>query len=124
MGRNRSQGLTEKEEEIMNLFWEHGPMFVRELLELYEEPKPHFNTLSTIVRTLEEKGFISHESFGKTYRYHAAVRKDEYRKVSLQNVIGKYFDSSPFNAVSALVKNEEISADELRQLLEMVEKER
>lgn len=120
MGRNKSIGLTAKEEEVMNLFWEYGPMFIRELLEHYDEPKPHFNTLSTIVRGLEEKGFISHRSYGKTYRYYAALKKDEYRKDSLFGVIGKYFDSSPFNAVSALVKSEKLSAEELRQLLDMV----
>ena len=57
--------LTAKEEEIMGWFWQKGPLFVKELLEYYEEPKPHFNTLSTIVRGLEEKGFLAHKNFGK-----------------------------------------------------------
>ncbi len=121
MGRNKTAGLTAREEEVMNLFWDNGPMFVRELLEHYEEPRPHFNTLSTIVRSLEEKGYLSHRSYGKTYRYFAVIKREEYRKISLSSVIGKYFDASPFNAVSALVRNEELSADELRRLLEMVE---
>ena len=56
--------LTVKEEEIMGWFWQKGPLFVKELLEYYEEPKPHFNTLSTIVRGLEEKGFLAHKNFG------------------------------------------------------------
>ena len=56
--------LTAKEEEIMGWFWQKGPLFVKELLEYYEEPKPHFNTLSTIVRGLEEKGFLAHKNFG------------------------------------------------------------
>ena len=121
MGRNKTAGLTAREEEVMNLFWDNGPMFVRELLEHYEEPRPHFNTLSTIVRSLEEKGYLSHRSYGKTYRYFAVIKREEYRKISLSSVIRKYFDASPFNAVSALVKNEELSVDELRRLLEMVE---
>ena len=61
------KGLTAKEEEIMGFFWEKGPMFVKQLVELYEEPRPHFNTLSTIVRGLEEKGYLSHTAFGNTY---------------------------------------------------------
>ena len=122
MGRNKVEGLTVREEEIMDLFWDNGPMFVRELLDHYEEPKPHFNTLSTIVRSLEEKGFLSHRSYGKTYRYFAEIKREEYRKNSLRSVIMKYFDASPFNAVSALVRSEELSADELRRLLDMVEK--
>ena len=62
------KGLTAKEEEIMGFFWEKGPMFVKQLVELYEEPRPHFNTLSTIVRGLEEKGYLSHTAFGWTVR--------------------------------------------------------
>ena len=114
--------LARKELEIMNHFWDRGPMFVRELLDYYGEPKPHFNTLSTIVRSLEEKGFLSHRSYGKTYRYFAVIKREEYKKESLRCVIMKYFDASPFNAVSALVKSEELSAEELRKLLDMVEK--
>ena len=60
--------LTVKEEEIMGWFWQKGPLFVKELLEYYEEPKPHFNTLSTIVRGLEEKGFLAHKNFGNIMR--------------------------------------------------------
>ena len=77
-GKMIAERLTAKEEEIMNHFWERGELFVRELLELYTEPKPHFNTLSTIVRGLEEKGFISHRSFGSTYQYYAAISREEY----------------------------------------------
>lgn len=59
------KGLTAKEEEIMGFFWEKGPLFVKEMLAFYEEPKPHFNTLSTIVRGLEDKGFLSHHTYGQ-----------------------------------------------------------
>ena len=65
--------LTKKEEVIMNHFWDQGPLFVRELRELYPEPKPHFSTLSTQVRTLEEEGFIDHKSYGPTYQYFASL---------------------------------------------------
>lgn len=67
--------LTVKEEEIMGYFWEKGPLFVKQLLEFYDEPRPHFNTLSTIVRGLEEKGFLHHEVFGNTYQYLLAELK-------------------------------------------------
>ena len=59
--------LTEKEEELMNLFWERGPMFVREIVELYPDPKPHFNTISTFVRVLVQKGLVWHVQFGNSY---------------------------------------------------------
>lgn len=114
--------LTAKEEEIMGCFWERGPMFVKELLECYEEPKPHFNTLSTIVRGLEEKGFLSHKSFGNTYQYYAVLTEKEYSNGTLRNVIAKYFNNSYLGVVSTLIKEEEISVDELRQLIDDVER--
>ena len=115
------KGLTAKEEEIMGFFWEKGPLFVKELLAFYNAPKPHFNTLSTIVRGLEEKGYLSHEAFGNTYRYFAIVSNDEFRSRTLKGVISKYFNNSYLSAVSSLVKKEEISVDELKQLIQEVE---
>ena len=113
--------LTAKEEEIMGYFWEKGPLFVKQLLEYYEEPKPHFNTLSTSVRGLEDKGFLSHNTFGNTYQYYAAVSETEYSKGTLKNVIAKYFNNSYLGVVSSLIKEEDISVDELRKLLDEVE---
>ncbi len=115
------KGLTAKEEEIMGFFWKNGPMFVKELLAYYDDPKPHFNTLSTIVRGLEDKGFIAHHTFGNTYQYYAAVTEEEYRKGTLRNVISKYFNNSFLSAVSSLVKEEDISLDELKKLIKEVE---
>lgn len=115
------KGLTAKEEEIMGFFWEKGPLFVKEILAFYDDPKPHFNTLSTIVRGLEEKGYLAHEAFGNTYRYFAVVTQDEFRSKTLKGVISKYFNNSYLSAVSTLVKKEEISVEELKQLIQEVE---
>lgn len=113
--------LTQKEEEIMNLFWEKGPMFVKELKELYSDQKLHYNTLSTMVRALEEKGYIDHEQFGNTYRYFAATSKEEYRKNTLGRVVKKYFNNSYKNVVSLLVEEENLSLEELRKLIDEIE---
>ncbi|WP_334168476.1 BlaI/MecI/CopY family transcriptional regulator [Phocaeicola paurosaccharolyticus] len=115
------KSLTSKEEEVMDFFWEKGPLFVKELLEFYDEPKPHFNTLSTIVRTLEEKGFVAHKAFGNTYQYYATVSEDEFRDSTLKGVISKYFNNSYLGVVSSLVKQEEVSLDELKRLIKEVE---
>ncbi len=115
--------LTGKEEIVMNHFWSHGELFVRELVGLYDDPKPHFNTVSTVVRGLEEKGFLSHHDYGSTYRYYPIISHEEFSKISLRGVIGKYYDNSIFSAVSALVETNDISSDELRELLRMVEKQ-
>lgn len=116
--------LTKKEEVIMNHFWDKGPLFVRELRELYPDPQPHFSTLSTQVRTLEEEGFVDHKAYGPTYQYFAKVSRDEYKQRSLIGLIDKYFDNSYLSAVSALVKEEKISVEELKELIELVEKEK
>ena len=98
-------------------------MFVRELRELYPEPRPHFTTLSTQVRNLESEGFIDHKSYGPTYQYFAKVTKEEYKQRSLVGIIDKYFDNSYINAISALVKEDRVSLDELKELIDLIEKE-
>ena len=106
----------------MNIFWEHGPQFVKAMLDFYQEPKPHFNTLSTVVRTLEEKGYVGHTVVGGSYQYFAVVTAEQYHKKTLSSVISRYFRGSYVNAISALVKEEDISIDELKSLIEQVEK--
>ena len=114
--------LTPKEEEIMQYFWNDGALFVKDLVEKYPDPKPHFNTLSTYVRALEEKGFLSHESFGTTYRYFTVISKEENNNRTLKNVIAKHFNNSYLNVVNTFIKSEKISVDEIRRLLDEVEK--
>ena len=115
------KGLTAKEEEIMGFFWEKGPLFVKEMLAFYDEPKPHFNTLSTIVRGLEEIGFLAHDTYGNTYQYYAVVSESDFSKRTLKSVISKYFNNSYLSAVSSLVKEEDISLDDLKKLIQEVE---
>lgn len=113
--------LTAKEEELMGFFWDKGPLFVKQLLDFYEEPKPHFNTLSTIVRGLEEKGYLTHTAYGNTYQYATLVSEDEFRESTLRNVVSKYFDNSFLGAVSTLVREENISLADLKRLVAEVE---
>ena len=98
--------LTVKEEEIMRMFWEHGPMFVRELLVFYEEPKPHYNTVSTLVRGLEEKGFVGYKAYGNTYQYYPLISAKDYKRSALNDVIAHYYDNSFANVVSSFVEEE------------------
>ena len=112
--------LTSKEEEILGYFWAKGPLFVRELLDLQEEPKPHYNTLSTIVRTLEEKGYIGSKAFGDTHHYYALISEDEYRRKTLRQVVNKYFDNSYTRVVSTLIEEEALTLDELQELIRQI----
>lgn len=112
--------LTSKEEEILGYFWAKGPLFVRELLDLQEEPKPHYNTLSTIVRSLEEKGYIGYKVFGNTHQYFALISEDQYRKKTLKQVVDKYFDNSYTRVVSTLIEEEALTLDELQELIQQI----
>lgn len=115
--------LTPREEELMRCFWAYGPLFVRELVDLSPEPKPHFNTLSTMVRALEAKGYVSHKAFGSTYQYFPLVSETEFSRRTLGGVIRKYFENSYLGAVSALVEEEKISVEELRRLVERIDRQ-
>lgn len=114
--------LTAKEEEVLELFWKRGPLYVREIVDLYDDPKPHFNTISTIVRALEEKGYVGHIQKGKSYQYHAIVAEEDMGKRTLSSVVGRYFKNSYLRVVSSFVEDGNIPVDDLRRLLEEVEK--
>jgi BlaI family transcriptional regulator, penicillinase repressor len=115
------QKLTNKEEEIMQILWKLKKAFVKEVLAEITEEQPHYNTLSTIIRNLEEKGFVSHNAFGNTHQYFPIVKMEDYRKRFMNTAIDTYFDSSYKNMVSFFAKEEKISAEELREILAMIE---
>jgi BlaI family transcriptional regulator, penicillinase repressor len=113
--------LTNREEEIMEIFWGKGSMFVKDVIELLTDPKPHYNTISTIVRGLEEKGFVSHEQFGNTYRYFAVISREEFSKNSIKNLVSKYFNTSYASVVSMFVEEQKISTEEIQELIRQVQ---
>ena len=115
--------LTEKEAEVMERLWSEGPQTIRELLAAYPDPKPHFNTVSTTVRILCDKGFVEHvgERNG-AYTYGALVESSELSGSSLARLVKNYFNNSYRSVVSALVDQEKISVNELREIIDMVEK--
>lgn len=115
------QKLTEKEEEVMTLFWNNGKLAIRDAVALYPEPRPHFNTVSTYVHILEKKGYLTREKSGPSLVYSPAVSLDEYRKSTMKGVIRRFFDNSYMKIVSTFVKDDNISVDELKELIRMVE---
>ena len=112
--------LTKREEEIMQLFWEKGDLFVREIIEMLEEPKPHYNTVSTIVRLLEDKGFVGHRQYGNTHQYFALISREEFSKNSIKKMVNKYFNQSYASVVSMFVKEEKITIEEIQELIQKV----
>jgi len=109
--------LTNREEEIMELFWQKGALYVKEVIDELPEPKPHYNTISTIVRGLEAKGFVGHEQFGNTHRYAAIITREEFSRYTLKSMVGKYFNKSYALVVSMFVEEEKISLEEIKELI-------
>ena len=83
-----------------------------------DAPKPHYNTISTIVRILEDKGFIGHEQYGNAYRYHALISREEFSRITIKEVVGKYFNKSYASVVSMFVQEEKISPEEIQELIQ------
>ena len=113
--------LTNKEEEIMQALWSLEKAFVKEIVATLPTGN-HYNTVSTIVRNLEDKGFIAHTAFGKTHQYYPTVSKEEYTKRFMNLAMKQYFNNSYKSMVSFFAKEEKISAEELREILEIIEK--
>lgn len=116
--------LSKKEEIIIQLFWSNGPMTVNEIRELLPEPKPHVNTLSTQIRLLEKHGYIDHEKEGTGFRYYALVSREEYSNNTIGNIVSKCFENSYIEVVSALVRDEKITVEELEDLIRKIESEK
>jgi BlaI family penicillinase repressor len=114
--------LTRKEEEAMKILWIARKGFVNDLLVRYKEPRPHYNTLSTLIRGLEEKGYVRHKAYGKNHEYFPAITREEYRKTFMKGVVSDYFGSSYKNVVSFFIDEKKLSADDLKGMIEIIEK--
>ncbi len=115
------QRLTNKEEEIMHILWRLKKAFVKDVLAEITYEQPHYNTLSTIIRNLEEKGYVAHQAYGNTHQYYPIVSIEDYRKTYMKSAIENYFDNSYKNLVSYFAEEEKISASELREILALIE---
>jgi BlaI family transcriptional regulator, penicillinase repressor len=111
------KGLTKAEEQIMQILWNLDKGFVNNIVEHFPEPKPAYNTVSTIVRILEKKGFVSHTSYGKSHEYFPLITKEAYTKGFLKGFIRNYFSDSYKNMVSFFSKNENISVNKLEEMI-------
>ncbi len=113
--------LTKAEEQIMQILWKLEKAFVKEIIQNFDEPKPAYNTVSTIIRILEKKNFVSHISFGKTYQYFPIIEKNEYRSSSLRKMLDGYFNQSYKNLVSFFAKEENLSLQEMEEIKQLME---
>jgi len=113
--------LTRAEEEVMQILWEADGWFVKDILEELPPPKPAYNTVSTIVRILESKGFVGHKAYGKTHEYFPLVSKESYRKMLAQKMVKSYFNGSVKNLVSFFVQDETIDLKEADEIIKLIE---
>ena len=114
--------LTKKEEEIMLVFWQLEKAFVKEVIAvLPQDPKPPYNTISSVVRILARKGYLDFKKYGNTYEYFPAISKAAYRKQFMKKVLDGYFDNSPASMLSYIVKEEKLSSDEIEQLKKIID---
>lgn len=115
--------LTKAEEEIMQIIWEIEPCLVTDIIKYMGKPNTPHSTISSIVRILERKGFVDHKAYGRTHEYYTTVKKAEYSKNRLNKFVKDYFDGSPKQLVSFLVREKAIDRDELNQYLEEMDDE-
>ena len=114
--------LTKAEEEIMQVLWRLNSAFVKEIITNLPEPKPAYNTVSTIVRILQEKGFVDHETLGKSHKYHPLISKEDYTKSFMKGFVKRYFSGSYRQMVSFFTKEDNLSLNDLEQLLKELKK--
>lgn len=113
--------LTRQEEKVMLAVWKTGEGAVKDVLENYPEKKrPHYNTLATVIKVLESKGFIDHKTYGNVNVYFPIVKQEEYTSSFLSSFVNSYFENSYKNIVSFFAKNEKLTEDDLKEILEMV----
>ena len=113
--------LTKAEEQVMQILWEIEKGFVNDLLDKIPNPKPAYNTVSTIIRILVKKGFVGYKAYGKTHEYFPIIQKNEYRSFYLKTMIGSYFGGSFERLVSFFAKDNDMDIHEMEELLKNVQ---
>ena len=113
--------LTKGEEQVMQVIWIIGQGFANEIIAAYPEPKPAYNTVLSIIKILENKGFVKHETFCRAHRYSAAISKEEYSHRYLGSVVERYFNNSYLDLVSAFAKKENFSVEELEEMRKTID---
>jgi predicted transcriptional regulator len=115
--------LTKAEEEVMQILWRLKKGFIKEILERFDEPRPAYSTVSTIIRILQDKGFVNYRAYGRTYQYFPVISKDDYRKVRLSSFVKDYFSNSYQKMVSFFAREDSITVKEMEEIMAMMKNE-
>jgi predicted transcriptional regulator len=114
------QKLAKREEQIMQVYWELGHAFIREVIPQLPDPKPHYNSVATMVKILEEKGFLDHETIGNVFRYFPLVSREEYQAHAMKDIVSQYFDNSYPRMLAFFAKEQNLSDSELNEIFKMI----
>lgn len=112
--------LAKREEQIMQAFWELNEAFIKEIIPLLPDPKPHYNSVATIVKILEEKGFLSHETIGNLHQYYPVISREDYQKHAMKDIVKDYFDNSYPRMLAFFAKEQKLSEKELKEIFKMI----
>ena len=116
--------LAKREEQIMQVYWELGKAFIKEVIPHLPDPKPHYNSVATMVKILEEKGFLDHDTVGNVYRYFPVVSRDEYQRHFMKDIVSQYFDNSYPRMLAFFAREQNLSEAELNEILLMIKSNR
>ena len=120
---NIMKELTKAEEQIMQVLWRLDKGFVKDVIDRLPDPKPAYNTVSTIVRILERKDFVAHNAYGKTHEYYPIVSRDDYKKRFLKSFIKRYFGNSFQEMVSFFASDRDITLGEMEEIRKLLNEE-
>ena len=112
--------LAKREEQIMQVFWKLEKAFIKEIIPHLPNPKPHYNSVATMVKILEEKGFLDHDSVGNVYRYFPTISREDYQKHAMKDIVSQYFDNSYPRMLAFFAKEQNLTEDELQEILHMI----
>ena len=116
--------LAKREEQIMQVYWELGKAFIKEVIPHLPDPKPHYNSVATMVKILEEKGFLGHDTVGNVYRYYPLIKREDYQKHAMKDIVSQYFDNSYPRMLAFFAKEQNLSEDELKEILHMIKSDK
>ena len=112
--------LAKREEQIMQVYWDLDKAFIKEVIPHLPDPKPHYNSVATMVKILEEKGFLDHDSVGNLYRYFPIISREDYQKHAMKDIVSQYFDNSYPRMLAFFAKEQNLTEDELQEILHMI----
>ena len=116
--------LAKREEQIMQVFWNLGKAYIRDIIPHLPNPKPHYNSVATMVKILEEKGFLGHETVGNIYQYYPVIQREEYQRHAMKDIVKHYFDNSYPRMLAYFAKEENLSEKEFNEILQMIKSKR